>query len=458
MPIQVVDLGFTPRPWQAQVFLSLLRFAILVVHRRGGKTLLAIMRLIDAALTCTRERGQYAYIAPELKQAKGISWDYLKAYSLRVPGTIVNESELWVKFPNGARIRLFGADNPNSLRGYYFDGAVVDEVAQMKRELWGEILLPALSDRQGWVLFIGTPHGINLFSELYFAAIANEAEWFHGLYTYLDTKALPDAEVDKMRREMTPNQFKQEMLCDFSASSDDALIPQELARAAAIRTITHQQIEYAPRILGVDVAWDGGDRCVVQKRQGLLAYEPVVRQGLPEKSFSGVVTGIAQVWQPDAIFVDITGGYGGEVLSRVRDSGFQAIGIKFSEAAYEDHKFLNLRAEMWFSMMTWLKDGGAIPNDAGLIQELCAPTYDNNNAANKLQLESKDKIKKRLGFSPDKADALALTWAQPVMRKSDPFAKRYHSQRPGDFDPLSEDRVRPTPVQRDFDPYSAERF
>lgn len=435
-----------------------MRFAILVVHRRGGKTLLAIMRLIDAALTCKRERGQYAYIAPELKQAKGISWDYLKAYSLRVPGTVVNESELWVKFPNGARIRLFGADNPNSLRGYYFDGAVVDEVAQMKRELWGEILLPALSDREGWVLFIGTPKGLNLFSELYFSAIANEAEWYHGLYTYQQTGALPDAEVEKMRKEMTPNQFRQEMLCDFGASSDDNLIPQELAREAAGRKITGQQIEYAPRIMGVDVAWDGGDRCVVFKRQGLLAYPPVVKEGLPEKSFSSVVTGIAQVWQPDAIFVDITGGYGGEVLSRVRDSGFPAIGIKFSESAYEDHKFLNLRAEMWFSMMNWLRDGGAIPNDPGLLQELCAPTYDNNNAANKLQLESKDKIKKRLGFSPDKADALALTWAQPVMSKRDPMVNRFRSSRPGDFDPLSEDRVRPEPAKRDFDPYSSERF
>jgi hypothetical protein len=454
MPTQVVDLGFTPRPWQAQVFLSLLRFAILVVHRRGGKTLLAIMKLIDAALCCTRERGQYAYIAPQLKQAKGLSWDYLKSYSLKIPGTEVNESELWVRFPNGARIRLFGADNPDSLRGYYFDGAVVDEVAQMKRELWGEILIPALSDRQGWVLFIGTPKGMNLFSELYFAALANEAEWFHGCYTHLDTKALPDSEVEKMRREMTPNQFRQEMMCDFGASSDDNLIPQELAREAVSRKVTFQQIEHAPKILGVDVAWDGGDRCVIFKRQGLATFEPVVRQGIPEKSFSAVVTGIIDVWQPDAVFVDITGGYGGEVLSRIRDSGFSAIGVKFSEGAYEDDKFLNLRAEMWFKMMTWLKDGGALPNDPGLIQELCAPTYDNNNAAAKLQLEAKKKIKERLGFSPDKADALALTFAQPVRSKAELTAssKRYRGERPGDFDPLSDSRVRPQPTG-DFDPY-----
>jgi len=415
-----IKLGFTPRAWQAFVFRNILRFAVLVVHRRGGKTLLAIMKLIHEALKCPRERGQYAYIAPELKQAKGIAWDYLKAYATRVPGAIVNESELSVKFPveaglSGAKIRLFGADNPNSLRGYYFDGAVVDEVAQMKMELWGEVLLPALADRQGWVLFIGTPHGINLFSKLYFDGL-HDATWFAKSYTYLDTKALPEEEVERMRASMTPSQFKQEMLCDFGASDDNALIPQEACRAAVNVLLEPTMYEYAPRILGVDVAWTGGDRSVVIKRQGLMSWEPKVYAGIPEKTFANNIATLWNEWRPAACFVDVTGGYGGEVLSRLQDAGYDARGVKFSWKP-SNEKFLNLRAEMWFKMAEWVKGGAKLPNNETLIAELSSPTYANSNAANRLQIESKDDIKKRLGFSPDMADALALTHAFEVYQE-----------------------------------------
>src|SRR4051812_27503527 len=121
-----IDLGFRARGWQAEVFRNLTRFSVLVVHRRGGKTVLAIMRLIDAALRCSKKDGRFAYLAPELKQAKDIAWSYLKQYSALVPGVQINESELFVLFPNGARIRLYGADNPDAMRGRYFDGIVID--------------------------------------------------------------------------------------------------------------------------------------------------------------------------------------------------------------------------------------------------------------------------------------------------------------------------------------------
>jgi hypothetical protein len=80
-----------------------------------------------------------------------------------------------------------------------------------------------------------------------------------------------------------------------------------------------------------------------------------------------------------------------------------------------DERYAQLRSEMWFKMGDWIKEG-AIPNRTDLVSELCAPTYSNDNAANRLQLEPKDDIKKRLGFSPDIADALALTFAFPVTK------------------------------------------
>ena len=251
----VIDLGFRCRKWQEAIFESLLRFAVLVIHRRAGKTLLAVMKLIDSALRCTRERGRFAYLAPELKQAKGIAWDYLKHYALKYPGTTHNESELWVEFPNGARVRLYGADNPNSLRGMYFDGVVVDEVAQMPLELWGEVLVPALNDsgRHGWALFIGTPQGINLFSDIYFKADGNSG-WYRSLQTVYQTDVFTPIEIEELRGQMTPSQFRQEMMCDFQASNDNALISLDAALEASHRQYSEAQISYAPRIMGVDVA------------------------------------------------------------------------------------------------------------------------------------------------------------------------------------------------------------
>src|SRR5690606_9719062 len=133
---------------------------------RAGKTVMAVMRLIAAALANERQSPRYAYIAPQLNQAKDVAWTYLKHYGLKVPGASVNESELCVEFPNGARVRIYGADNPDRLRGIYLDGVVLDEVADMKPEVWDEVVLPTLTDRQGWALFIGTPKGVNRFSEM----------------------------------------------------------------------------------------------------------------------------------------------------------------------------------------------------------------------------------------------------------------------------------------------------
>lgn len=447
-----VDLGFRPRKWQEGIFKSLVRFSILVIHRRAGKTILAIMRLMSAAIACKRERGRFAYLAPELKQAKGIAWDYLKGYATKIPGTRVNESELYVELPNGSRITLYGADNINALRGYHFDGIVIDEVAEMPLEIWGLVLLPAISDkgRLGWALFIGTPHGINLFSKIYFGAIGNR-EWFHKLLTVYETGLFTNEDIEAFKREMTPNQFRQEFLCDFGASNDNCLISIEQARAAMNVQLQPHEYTFAPKVMGVDVAWTGGDRCVVFKRQGLYAWDPLVIPGLPEKTFASKIASVMQDWKPDAVFIDTTGGYGGEVVSRLREWGFNVQEVKFSWKGSE--RFANLRAEMWWKMAQWVKEGARLPRDEGLIAELTCPTYSNDNAANRITLESKDDIKKRLGFSPDVADSLALSFAFPVHVQS-PVDVVRAKQNTWDFDPIGDDKfgkdIRPS--GHDFDP------
>ena len=417
-----VQLPFEPRRHQRDAHGQRARFTVLVWHRRAGKTVFAILELLLAALDCKRERGRYAYVAPLLKQAKAVAWDYVKHYARCIPGVVVNESELAITLPNGASVRLFGADNPDGMRGIYLDGAVLDEVAQMKGEVWGEIVRPAIADRGGWVLFIGTPKGVNLFSQLYYRALdaenGGDDQWHADLRRWDDTGALPLQEIEQARREMTESQFAQEFECDFNAAVENALIALPGVKAAMEREAAAGDYLFAPRVLGVDVARAGGDRCALFPRQGLAAFRPqafVPRNLVGAAVLMEVASRVAVAidrWHPHATFLDSTG-IGAGVADRLLQLGYQVVGVNFGSAAI-DPRYENKRAEMWWSMADWIADGGCLPSMSELVAELTAPTYSYANARNRRQLESKDDIKERIGLSPDLADALALTFAQPV--------------------------------------------
>ena len=132
----------------------------MVAHRRAGKTVACVNELIARAVYSKKKRPVYAYIGPQLKQAKKVAWEYLKEYTAGLVDK-VSESELYVRLAhNGAVINIYGADNPDSFRGQYFDGVVLDEYADMHPGVWSSVLVPALSDRKGWAVFIGTPKEI----------------------------------------------------------------------------------------------------------------------------------------------------------------------------------------------------------------------------------------------------------------------------------------------------------
>ena len=139
------------------------RWACLVCHRRAGKSVACVNELIKAALTFQGRDGRFAYVAPQYSQAKDIVWHYIKYYTSVIPGVSYNESELRVDFHNGSRIRLYGTENESRLRGLYFDGAILDEYADIHPRVFDEILRPLLADRKGWAVFIGTPAGNNAF-------------------------------------------------------------------------------------------------------------------------------------------------------------------------------------------------------------------------------------------------------------------------------------------------------
>lgn len=411
-----VSLGYHPRDWQRDCHTSKKRFTVLALHRRAGKTELAIMELVNSALKFQQELGLFFYVAPQLKQAKTIAWARLKARvePLRVLGAVdINEAELYVRFKhNGAIVRIYGGDNPDGMRGVRLDGVVIDEVAQIKPEVWEEIIQPALSDRKGWALFIGTPKGVNLFSQLFYAA-KNKADWHSALYTVYDTDALDPDEMARLRDDMTENAFAREYLCDFTASGDDQLISLMDVQLACERVLRPEDISHAPRILGVDPARFGDDRSVIIKRQGLQVFEPIAFQGIDNMQLAGRVAALIVEWEPDAVFIDAGAGAG--VIDRLRQLGHDVVEVAFSGEA-SDPQYENKRAEMWFDMAAWLA-AGALPNINQLKQDLAAPVYFYNKK-NRKQLEPKEDIKKRGLPSPDYADALALTFAYPVQKKA----------------------------------------
>ena len=412
-----VNIGYTPHRFQQEIHERARRFTVVVAHRRFGKTVCSITTLIDAALRTTKREARFSYIAPFLKQAKRTSWDYLKQYSRNIPGIEIREGDLIIQYPNGARISLFGADNPEAMRGVYNDGAVLDEMADFRPDVWPAIIRPTLSDRMGWAFFIGTPKGINAFHELYQYACEGrdgikDPEWVGMLYRADETNLVNEKELESNRRIQSANVFRQEYLCDFSASVDNVLITIDVVSAATKKTYLVKDIEWAPKVVGVDVARFGDDRTVIQRRQGLAALEPIVMQGLDNMEVTGRVAAVLQDWNPDALFIDAGRGEG--VIDRLRQLGFKPIEVNFGGKPTDEY-FVNKRSEMWHDMSRWFEAGGSITNNPDLKTDLCVPTY-KFNSANKFALESKDDIKKRGMRSPDMGDALALTFALPVIK------------------------------------------
>ena len=248
-----VELDYKPRDVFEDFHERTERWAVIVAHRRCGKTVSCINELIYKALIEGKEDGRYAYVAPYYSQAKNIAWDYLLRFSKPVMSK-ANQSELWVELINGARIRLFGADNADSLRGLYLDGIVLDEYADMRPRIWGEIIRPLLADRLGWAVFIGTPKGHNAFWDIYSHA-TNSNDWYAKTLRASNTKLIPQSELDDAAKSMTQDQYLQEFECDFESAILGAFYGKEM------RQLTDQgrirEVEYDP-MFPVHTAWDLG--------------------------------------------------------------------------------------------------------------------------------------------------------------------------------------------------------
>ncbi|BAQ85500.1 terminase large subunit [uncultured Mediterranean phage uvMED] len=227
-----VVIPYTPRSLQAELHaeVSKHRWSVLVLHRRAGKTVFAVNQLLRAALTNTQQNPRYGFISPTFRQSKSVAWDYVKLYAGVIPGVTFNETELRCDLPNGARITLMGSENVDAIRGIYLDGCVIDEYADCREDLLPVVVRPALSDRLGWCVILGTPRGHNHFFDIYQQA-AEEKDWYGRICKASETGILPQEELDAAKVMMSDNQFEQEFECSFTAHVEGAVYGTQLQKA-----------------------------------------------------------------------------------------------------------------------------------------------------------------------------------------------------------------------------------
>lgn len=252
-----ITIPYTPRKQQAYIHNSLTnyRYAVLCCHRRFGKSVLTINHLIRCALTNKNHNPRYAYIAPTYSQAKKIAWDYLKYYTEKIPGTKWNESELRCDLPNGSRITLLSSENPDSIRGIYLDGCIIDEAAQVNTTLIDEVITPALSDRKGFMILVGTPKGMNNLFYDYFQKAQGDDKWFLYRAKASETKLIDHEELQSALAVMGQQKYNQEFECSFVGNIQGSIYGDLLNQMEDKKQITRVPLDPS---YPVNTSWDLG--------------------------------------------------------------------------------------------------------------------------------------------------------------------------------------------------------
>lgn len=256
---EVLRIQYRPRESFKAYHDNTKRFSLTIAHRRAGKTVARVNHLIRAACSCDKQLPRFGYLGPTYTQAKDIAWVYLKTYlaPLMPHGLKINETELSVTLPrNGAVIRLYGAENYDRLRGLYFDGLAIDEAQDVPSVALTQVILPALSDRNGWLDLSGTPKGrAGLLYKCFQDAKVAPQDWFLQVLRASETGILAPEQLDMLRRTMPENEYQQEMECSFDAAITGAYYARLIDAAEKDGRIG--AVPYDP-MLPVNTAWDLG--------------------------------------------------------------------------------------------------------------------------------------------------------------------------------------------------------
>lgn len=268
MPETVLE--YTARKQMVAFHARKQRRAVLVTHRRFGKTRGVLEDLRMAMLTSTRHRPRYSYVAPTVKQAKYIAWPFIEdLFAAQVPGCQLNRSELTATFEfNNATLRLFGVENAEGMRGGYNDGIVCDEYGDFPPDVWPYILRPTLLDRNGWAVFTGTPKGRTALWAVWQLARENPDRYFSLMVRASDSGLIDQETLDEIRAEIGETAFMQEFECSFDVPVEGSYYGQLLHDAEAEGRLWCDFEPYAE--LPYFTAWDIG----VDDRTAIWVWQP----------------------------------------------------------------------------------------------------------------------------------------------------------------------------------------
>jgi hypothetical protein len=422
-------------PWQVEVLKTfdahVARFFVLEWHRRARKTTLAINLLIREC--CEHANRSYVYVAPTYKQARGIVWDDPNMLFTYLPdraemGWRKNEQKLSVQFANGSLLRICGADDPDSLRGFDAHGLVVDEWALIAPLVWFEIFRPMMAqDPSRWAAFLFTPKpaGFHALDMLADAKSGKSPDWFGQTLRASQSGLISADELLKAKAEMPAAMYDQEFECAHITDEESVLITSRML----------EDLREYPTPPGVGkrlVACDpslGGDECVAyfgidgEVRDSLFLHER------DEMKIAGYLAVFAKKNGCDAFIIDQIGMKG--IADRLSEMGLRVIYFQSAEQAMEESRFINRRAEAWWSAMRDIQDHlVSYPEDRELRRQLTSVRYRIVESNGKIAMERKENVKKptRLGCSPDRADAFVMLrygmrFAAAAAGQLDPFRR-----------------------------------
>ena len=426
--------GVTPDPWQDEVLAAFPHHQRLAMKACKGPGKTAVLAWLAWNFLATRERCKVAATSITADNLADNLWAEMAKWQQRSPQLLANfvwgrsriaqraHPETWWMSARTWNRSGDASQQGGTLAGLHADHILflLDESGGIPDAVMASAEAALASGVEGHIVQAGNP--THLEGPLYRACTSERRLWH-----VTEITADPDdaARATRVKRQWALDQIEKygrdnpwvlvNVFGRFPPASLNSLIGPDECAEATRRTYREEDIASAPRILGVDVARFGDDRSVIFPRQGLVAFAPMHYRQIDGVQGAGAVARKWSEWDADACFVDDTGGWGASWIDQLRVLGRAPIGIGFSSAA-SDPRYDNKRTEMYFEAVQWIKRGGQLPPDCGeLIAALSQTTY--SFRGDRLLLEPKEQVKQRLGYSPDDADAFALTFAQPVAER-----------------------------------------
>lgn len=435
-------LDMRPTPQQEELFSAIAKpgahVAVRSGHGTGKSTALAVLALW---FLCTHDDAKAPCTAPTGHQMDDILWpEVMKWHSQLHPFyaqniRVTSEKIIVLNSPSFAVKRTGRKENPEALQGFHATNLLflIDEASGIPEQIF-EVAEGALSTPDARVLMTGNPTRTTGYFHRAFHR--DRDMWVRLHFSSEDSPRVAKKYVTDMEKKYGRDSdiFRVRVLGDFPSASVVQLIPTDIVEQALGKQLTADQYQHAPKVLGVDVAWYGDDRSAVFLRQGLRSQLLGQWRGVDNMTLAGLVAQFEEEHQTDATFIDV--GWGTGVIDRLRQLGHSPVPVNFGGKAKKANRYFNLRAEIWCEMKEWLEAGGILPSIDDLKDDLVAPEY-GFTSTGKIQLESKEDIKKRGLASPDLADALALTFTAPVMPKSHNPVPQAQNER---YNPLNRHR------------------